>query len=203
LETGRQTKKEPAMTIRWSVLIGAGVVMISAAVATAQYPGPNRGLTIEGTPRPDFPGAKQSETSPSPRLSQSDMKTLTDARIDMLKGALRLTPEQTKYWPAVEDAIRERAQARYQRMTTIAATVDQIAQGKEVDPIELLRNRSDALTQRAANLKKFVDAWQPLYQTLSTDQKERARVVAGLVVRQMRNRIERQIDTSDDEGDEG
>jgi len=191
------------MMIRGSALIAAGAVVISAAVATAQYaPGPQRGLTIEGAPRADFPGAKQGETS-LPRLSQSDMKTLTDARIDMLKGALRLTPEQTKYWPAVEDAIRERAQARYHRITTFAATADQIAQGKEVDPIELLRNRSDALTERAADLKKFLEAWQPLYQTLSTDQKQRVRVAAGLVVRALRDRVDRRIDTSDDEGDEG
>jgi hypothetical protein len=64
------------MMMRWSALIGvAGAVMMSATVASAQYrqdypgqvnpsyAGPHRGLTIEGAPRPDFPGAKQSETS--------------------------------------------------------------------------------------------------------------------------------------------
>jgi hypothetical protein len=138
-----------------------------------------------------------------PRMSQSDIKVLTDARVDMLKSALRLTPDQTKYWPAVEDAIRERADARYHRMTTIAATADRIAQGKEIDPLELLRNRSDALTQRATELRKLVDAWQPLYQSLSTEQKQRARVVAGLVVRQMRDRVDRRIETPDEEDNEG
>jgi hypothetical protein len=32
------------------------------------------------------------------------------------------------------------------------------------DPIEGLRERADALAQRAAGLKKLADAWQPLYQ---------------------------------------
>jgi hypothetical protein len=59
--------------MRWSVA-AAGTAMISATVAPAQYrqdyyrgqidrPGPNRGDTIYGTPRPDFPGPYQSETS--------------------------------------------------------------------------------------------------------------------------------------------
>jgi hypothetical protein len=34
---------------------------------------------------------------------------LTDVRIDIVKIALKMTPDQEKYWPAVEDAIRARA----------------------------------------------------------------------------------------------
>src|SRR5215470_2495987 len=36
------------------------------------------------------------------------------ARIGIVKAVLQLTPEQAKYWPAVEEAIRGRAQAQYQ-----------------------------------------------------------------------------------------
>ena len=140
------------------------------------------------------------EEASKSRISQADMKVLTDARIDMLKGALRLTPEQVKLWPAVEQAIRDRAESRYRRMTTVA---ERIAQGREVNPVELLRYRADALTERGTELKKLVDAWQPLYQSLSPEQKQRARVVVGLVVRQMGDRINRRIESADDEGDEG
>src|SRR5262249_10776860 len=34
----------------------------------------------------------------------ADLKALTDARIGIVKAALQLTPEQAKYWPAVEEA---------------------------------------------------------------------------------------------------
>ena len=47
----------------------------------------------------------------------------------------------------------------------------------EVDPVELMRGRADALAQRAATLKKLADAWAPLYQTLNPDQKERMRLL--------------------------
>ena len=39
----------------------------------------------------------------------SDLNTLTDARIAIVKAALQLTPEQEKSWAAIEDAIRSRA----------------------------------------------------------------------------------------------
>jgi hypothetical protein len=41
------------------------------------------------------------------------------------------------------------------------------------DPVAFLNRRADALAQRAADLKKLADAWQPLCQTLRPDQKRR------------------------------
>jgi hypothetical protein len=115
--------------------------------------------------------------------SQADLNALTDARIGIVKAALQLTPDQAKYWPPVEDAIRARAQTRYAR---IAAVTERLSQQRQVDPIELLRGRADALAQRAAGLKKLVDAWEPLYRSLMPDQRERmrflvARVMPGLM----------------------
>ncbi len=43
----------------------------------------------------------------------------------------------------------------------------------EKDAIARLRARADAMTLRAANLKKLADAAEPLYRTLSDDQKHR------------------------------
>ena len=113
------------------------------------------------------------ESSP-PVPSQTNFKVVTDARIGIVKAALQLTPEQEKLWPPVEEAIRARAEARYNRMVAVQGKLGQ--QG-EVDPVELMRGRADALAQRAANLKKLADAWAPLYQTLNPDQKDRMRLL--------------------------
>jgi hypothetical protein len=118
------------------------------------------------------------EASP-PVPSQTNFKVFTDARIGMVKAALQLTPEQEKLWPPVEEAIRARAEARYNRMVAVAGKV---SQQREVDPVELMRGRADALAQRATNLKKLADAWAPLYQTLNPDQKERMRLLARHVL---------------------
>ena len=119
-------------------------------------------------------------------LTQTDVKVLTDARIGIVKAALQLTPEQAQYWPAIEEAIRARAQSQYERITAVA---ERFGQGREVDPIELLRGRADALAQRAADLKKLVDAWQPLYQSLSPEQKQRMRLLAARVLPQLRDAV--------------
>jgi LTXXQ motif family protein len=120
--------------------------------------------------------AQQASTQQAsgPRINQADLKALTDARIAVVKAALQLTPDQAKYWPAVEDAMRARAQTRYAR---IAAIADQLASGREVDPIALFRGRAEALAQRSIELNKIVDAWEPLYRSLAPDQKERMRFV--------------------------
>ena len=53
--------------------------------------------------------AQAPSTGAAERLNVADWGKLTDLRIDLVKAALQLTPEQAKYWPAVEDAIRSRA----------------------------------------------------------------------------------------------
>jgi LTXXQ motif family protein len=113
------------------------------------------------------------------RINQADLNALTDARIGIVKAALQMTPDQAQYWPAIEDAIRARAQTRYARIEAVA---NQLGQGHEVDPIALMRGRADALAQRAVGLKKLVDAWEPLYRSLAPDQKERMRFLVSRVI---------------------
>jgi hypothetical protein len=122
------------------------------------------------------------------RLTAADMSAITDARVGVVKAALQLTPEQMKFWPAVEDAIRSRAMARHLRLAELASRMN--GQTEEVNPIKLMRDRADALGQRAAGLKKLADAWQPLYETLSPDQKRRMAILTVRVLRDVRDRIQ-------------
>jgi hypothetical protein len=109
---------------------------------------------------------------------------------------LQLKPDQEKYWPAVEEAIRARAMARRQRLVNLVAR----ATGqREFNPVELLRDRADALATRAANLKKLADAWQPLYASLDDNQKARLRLLTVYVLREMRDAAESRRLQSEDE----
>jgi hypothetical protein len=62
------------------------------------------------------------------------------------------------------------------------------------------------LEQRGTNLKRLADAWQPLYQTLNPDQKQRMRLLAMHVVREVRGAVERhrmaEMMSDPEEGDE-
>jgi hypothetical protein len=75
--------------------------------------------------------------------------------------------------------MRARVRTRYART---AAVADQLAPGREVDPIALFHGRADALAQRAVELKKLVDAWEPLLSEPRPDQKDRMRFLAARVM---------------------
>ena len=113
-----------------------------------------------------------------------DWKEITDARINVVKKALQLTPEQEKLWPAVESAIRARAEARRERIENL-----QKMRNDRPDFFNILRERADNMTQRAAGLKQYADAWEPLYKTLDDKQKARLRLLAMLAVHEAREWI--------------
>ena len=143
----------------------------------------------------------QSSQASSPatpeRLSAADQKTLTDLRIDLVKAALQLTPEQEKLWPPVESAIRARAEDRKARIAKIPETVGRRADESRAealrnrDPIAFLQRRSEALAQRSADLDKLAEAWQPLYKTLSAEQRQRMGALALFVLHDMSDVVER------------
>ena len=136
--------------------------------------------------------------------SASDLNGLTDLRIDVVKAALKLTPDQEKYWPSIEDAIRTRAKDRQARLTEIEKRVNSIREGNPVevlrnrDPIDFLQWRADALAQRSTDLKKLAAAWEPLYKTLSPEQKQRMAFLTLYVLHEVRNVAEERTEDEED-----
>jgi hypothetical protein len=156
--------------------------------------------------------AQSSQTSsptPAPqRLNANDQNTLTDMRVDLVKAALQLTPEQEKYWPAVESAIRAGAEDRKARIAKIQGTVGMRADESRIevmrnrDPIAFLQRRSQALAQRSADLDKLAEAWQPLYNTLSQEQRQRMAGLAIFVLREMSDAADRRRATLSEENED-
>ena len=122
--------------------------------------------------------------------SAEDFAALTDARIAALKTGLKLTAEQEKNWPAVEAAIRDLAKQRADRMKQRAdrmAARRDARQGGNAQPrgdmIDRLRRGADAMTARAAGLKKLAEASEPLYKSLDDGQKRRFGVLLRMGAR--------------------
>jgi len=141
------------------------------------------------------------------RLTEADVAHLTDARVNIVKSTLQLTADQEKLWPAVEEAIRARASDRQTRIANLEKEAAELRGRSRVEilrdrnPVDFLRQRADALAQRSADLKKLADAWQPLYQTFTPDQKRRMGHLAIVTLREMRNPAEhrRLLAEEDDE----
>src|SRR5438477_9647483 len=162
-----------------TVVIGTTALFLTASsIANAQSPQTSSPATPE-------------------RLNATDQNTLTDMRVDLVKAALQLTPEQEKYWPAVESAIRASAEDRKARIAKIQETVGRRADENRIelmrnrDPIAFLQRRSQALAQRSADLDKLAEAWQPLYNTLSQEQRQRMASLAVFVLKEMSDVVER------------
>jgi hypothetical protein len=103
-----------------------------------------------------------------------DLRAFGEARLAALKAGLTLTPEQEKNWPAFEQAAREVAKLRNDRMATMRnATPSE-------DPVERLRQRATALSETGAALKKLAEATDPLYKSLDESQKRRFAVLNRL-----------------------
>ena len=132
--------------------------------------------------------AQEASHTGHPGLAAGDGHAMTDARIGLVKGALQLTPEQAKFWPPIEQVIRENAQARAHRIAELKQLAEQAGR-RDFDPVTLMRGRAANLTERGDSLRKLAEAWQPLYQTLNPDQKERLRLLAMHFVREVREAV--------------
>ncbi|GJE39080.1 Spy/CpxP family protein refolding chaperone [Methylobacterium persicinum] len=141
-------------------------------------------------------------------IIKAESQFLTDQRVEIVKAALQLRPDQTQYWPAIEQAIRNRAKGREARVTAASERLSDLSEKGAIealqnrDPVAFLQRRSANLAQRSTELKNLADAWQPLYQSLSQDQKRRLAILTIFVVHEMRDRFEqrRMEDEEDSEG---
>jgi hypothetical protein len=124
-------------------------------------------LTIAGSTLASAQQPSPAERSHHVQLTADDIAAFTDARIAAFKTALKLTPDQEKNWPAVEQALRDISKERLARRAARGAA------GQPIDATERLRDRADALTARAAALRRLADAEKPLYQSLDDAQKRR------------------------------
>ena len=57
---------------------------------------------------------------------------------------------------------------------------------KNRDPIAFLNRRANALAQRSTDLKNLANAWEPLYKTLTPEQKKRMATLTLFVLRDLR-----------------
>lgn len=113
------------------------------------------------------------------RPSAEDLAAFTDARIAALKAGLQLTPDQAKNWPPFEQALRDAAQLRLERLQARLqqrdnAPADQAGpQQDQTSPFDRLGRRADRMAKASAALKKVAETGTPLYQSLTDAQKQR------------------------------
>ncbi|MBU6463941.1 MAG: Spy/CpxP family protein refolding chaperone [Bradyrhizobium sp.] len=91
---------------------------------------------------------------------------IQDARLQGMKAALKLTPDQQKYWDPFETAVRDSFKQRNEMM---GSTRQAIAKD---NPVQLLDTLSDDASRGAAQMKQVADAAKPLWENLDPSQRQ-------------------------------
>jgi hypothetical protein len=155
------------MTMWKKVVVGASALLIAGSMIVYAQQRPDGPGGFGG------PGAFGGPGGWHPSLE--DMSAFADARIAALHAGLRLNPDQEKTWPAFEQALRDAAKMRMERMASARDAQP------PADPVERLQRRADALTTRGTALKHLADAAAPLYQSLDDGQKHRFAMLAHFI----------------------
>lgn len=116
---------------------------------------------------------------PSPEI----MARMLDGKLAGAKAALKLTPDQDKLWPGVEQAVRAAAGKMQTARTEMRGRFEEMRKtGKGPDLLDTLDRGAKRTAEMSDELKKLTEAIRPLYVTLSDDQKQ----VLALSLRPMR-----------------
>jgi hypothetical protein len=152
------------------------ILAVSAVIAVA-------GSTFVYAQQSGPPGAPDRSNQMRPerfRPTAEDFSAFTDARVAAIKAGLRLNAEQEKNWPAFEDAFRNLAKLRTDRILAFRDGPP----SPPADMLEGLQRRADVLSRSAAALRQVADATAPLYKSLDDAQKRRFAVLAPMLRQQ-------------------
>ncbi len=115
--------------------------------------------------------------SEAPRqMSADDRGAFLDARLAAIHAGLRLSADQETLWPPVEAAARERAKVQMD-----VARKEREA-GAPVNLIDGLRRHGETDAARGAADMRLADAAQPLWTSLSDEQKRRFPMLARGII---------------------
>jgi hypothetical protein len=154
--------------------LGVGALAATAIAQTsAAPPAPAAASQAQpaeqASPPFDMPGERMFERMS--RFSPEDRAAFFDARVAAVHAGLRLSPDQEKLWPALESAACDTMKAMVDERQKFRAAVP------ATNPIDRLQRRAELLMLRGQSLKKVADAAQPLYASLTDEQKHRLPVL--------------------------
>lgn len=118
----------------------------------------------------DLSLASSADPGSSPKVRRSHMER-TEARIKDLETALKITPEQKGLWMALTQVMMDNAKT----MEDLAkARVDK---SKDMNAVEDLKSYSQFAEAQVEGLKKYIPAFEALYNSMSAEQKKNADVL--------------------------
>jgi hypothetical protein len=149
----------------------------AAAVAQTSAPTPPPGAAPAPAPAP-----QTTDQAPRGGMRRADFDALTDARIAGILAGLKLTAEQQRLWPPVEQALRARAAERADRFEERRRMMRERGERgpseRDLDITQRLERQAEQATQRAREVTERAErltalstAMKPFYASLDENQK--------------------------------
>jgi hypothetical protein len=136
------------------------VILMVTLIAVVFFAGANLAGAAEETKNPPAP--------PKAKVSKVDR---TEERIKELQGTLKITPAQEELWNALALVMRDNAK-------TMEALVKARAEiTAPMNAVEDLKSYGQITEANAEGLKKFIPAFEALYNSMSDEQKKNADVL--------------------------
>jgi hypothetical protein len=117
---------------------------------------------------------QQAPTAAAPKPERPLPSRHVEGRIAFMRAELKITSAQERQWDLVASAMRANAQRMDQASQQMRAD-----RGQAVSAIDRLDQRAHFTEVRATNDKSFAEAFRPLYQSLSDEQKKSADEMFG------------------------
>ena len=127
---------------------------------------------LAGSLAPAIAQTKDSDKPPAAAAATSNKPETVEQRIETLKAALKITPDQDKKWQGVAQAMRDNAS----RMEKLVAEKRRIPPEKTT-AVDDLRTYQDFTEARLDGLKHLTSAFKSLYDSMTPDQKKNADTV--------------------------
>ncbi|MFG1297739.1 MULTISPECIES: Spy/CpxP family protein refolding chaperone [Xanthobacter] len=158
-------------------VIAAATAALLAGSAIAHAAGPADAAAPQSTQQAAPQTAAPPAAAPAnPQATAAKRAAVFDARIADLKGALKLTADQEKLWPAFETTLRNVAQERAARMDALHAARQAARQSGQrparPDMVTRMRAASDRMATASGELRQVADTLDPLYKTFDPAQKK-------------------------------
>ena len=156
-----------AFVLPFVAMLGSAAILLSVNASAQPADEDQPTADAAGPLDRDGPMGMGHQVTPEDRLA------FLDARIAAIHAGLKLSPDQEKLWPPAESAVRDAIAA----MRAAREKTKSTAGDEKPDPIAQMRRMAEMSMMRAQSLTKVADAAQPLYASLSDDQKWRLRVL--------------------------
>ena len=146
-----------------ATILGAFVLAAPLYAATADVPEPP--IQVAAASSSEMPPASSPETMSAP-AAEAPGTASVDARIAELHRRLKITEAQKTQWDNVAQVMRENAEA----MTALEK--ERAHDAKSMDAVAVVKSYSEVIQAHEDGMKKFIPAFEDLYNSMSDQQKQ-------------------------------